>query len=1538
MRKDTFLKGGLTILVIFFALNTTWAQSMTVTQINKGNDYYFEVELKIRPDQKGCDCNATQRVYVASASDDSKQYAEKTRAASTSNWTVRLKFPRTGKDTEDIRVVFAETGFNKHPAFPDFPCQLSCLSIADEYLTVKTQRLRAPKVEWWDNGSGGIGMTWTNESDVPANLIDWVLYKNNNGPKSLGSQTSYSDTPAKGQTHEYRVSIHVPKFANPNETWSETIMFRPPDGIIRGKVATKPGVSGLGTPVQGVEVCAVQTNNIPGRWAPGAQYCTTTDAEGNYTISDIYYGADEGTFRIEARKAGHGFDPAFRTRTLSPQISTENNVNFIDTTSFLVKGQVVQQTGSFTCGLPEVEMLLDGQDLGFRTDNNGNFSILVEQAGTYKIRPRYKDHTFQQTEATVVVTQPINGLSFTSQAVDTISGYVHASCERYIGQAEVRIFSTGSCLDTTIMTDPETGYYQMVLPAREYTVTVKNFSATEASDLNDAEVVGFFQDKNISLLEGDQQVNFTYRRPPIIQLTGLEGAPCTGLDHPVLEQHQVYPLIIEVWEEVGVCPVDTGLLTIVDRICEAEQIITLPISQGRVAYELKAGTPNIIQPYLKNFSVSADVDGRIANLQRDLIVTGVRAREKTFATVSPELPLLILRDPPGDASSSYLQKNTTLETALRFSALTDKVNNPWVEAKLGTTIEVGVGITTEYAFWGMIGASTEIGASTVNNEEYIVSYSVGENFSTSDNEAVTGQQGDVFMGAALNLIYALADEVIYDPDNCRILTDVSLILGNDGFATTYTYTESHIRNSLLPDLSRLRDLNATNNPDTAAYFADQIAVWEQALQRNEELKEKAKFKENRSFSANAPYESTVSSSSTESISIEFNQLISQEVAVELGFEVAGSGVSGGNRYTFRMETGESETQTTTKETTTGFILNDDDEGDFYSVDIKTDPVYNTPVFELVSGRSSCPLEPGTQPRDDLQISAEELVKTDVDPNKSAVFKLLLGNISQSEEARTYLLQFNQASNPDAARIRVGGSEVQGPISYTINPFQQVEVTVEVERGPLAYSYDGLEFTLSSDCDPDVSQSVTISAFFTSDCSPIRINDTDAAWLVNSTDDQTLDVQLTDYDKTKLQRVEIEIAAAGTNNWETLQSVEADQLADDMNAMAVPVDLGHLHEGNYQVRARLLCDQGFVYSEKWNGLVDRSPPMVFGQPEPVDDEYLPGDLISVSFNEPLNCLNLTKDNITVKRLSDDVILDAQFGCSGNQLIILPEGNFAAQVGENYEIRVAKVADQYGNAIEEPVVWKFAIGAGAGNPNPDMDGDGIPDTADNCLLAANALQSDIDGDGIGDSCDEDVDGDGIVNALDNAPIFSNPDQLDSDNNGIGDVAEPDADGDQDGIVNSMDNCINQKNGDQADLDQDGIGDACDEDIDGDGIPNYKDNCQTTPNALQEDEDQDGIGDACKNTVGTQELDYLNDLQIYPNPGDESVFVRMGSDRSRKISLELYDVFGRQRQQQTISVFAGQSSTYSLATWQLPAGMYYLVLKDEQRVRAQQLVIAH
>lgn len=61
----------------------------------------------------------------------------------------------------------------------------------------------------------------------------------------------------------------------------------------------------------------------------------------------------------------------------------------------------------------------------------------------------------------------------------------------------------------------------------------------------------------------------------------------------------------------------------------------------------------------------------------------------------------------------------------------------------------------------------------------------------------------------------------------------------------------------------------------------------------------------------------------------------------------------------------------------------------------------------------------------------------------------------------------------------------------------------------------------------------------------------------------------------------------------------------------------------------------------------------------------------------------------------------------------------------------------------VLWG---GSAFGGEASDIDGDGIPDTQDNCLIAANARQTDTDSDFCGNACDCDYNQDGICGIAD------------------------------------------------------------------------------------------------------------------------------------------------------------------------------------------------
>jgi hypothetical protein len=193
--------------------------------------------------------------------------------------------------------------------------------------------------------------------------------------------------------------------------------------------------------------------------------------------------------------------------------------------------------------------------------------------------------------------------------------------------------------------------------------------------------------------------------------------------------------------------------------------------------------------------------------------------------------------------------------------------------------------------------------------------------------------------------------------------------------------------------------------------------------------------------------------------------------------------------------------------------------------------------------------------------------------------------------------------------------------------------------------------------------------------------------------------------------------------------------------------------------------------------------------------------------------------------------------------------------------------------------------------DSDNDFIPDTSDNCPMAANPTQRDNDGDGEGDMCDADDDNDGVLDHRDNCQWIENPDQAnadEADGDRYGDACE---DTDYDNVIDYEDNCQIDPNPDQLDTDGDGQGDVCDMDddgdglfddldpcpllwqdiynrdvdTDGDGVGNSCDNCQHIPNPDQINTDGIGRGDACDYDDDEDGIeDIYDNCPLVPNPG--------------------------------------------------------------------------
>ncbi|MBB4080305.1 hypothetical protein GGR28_002935 [Lewinella aquimaris] len=1161
-----------------------------------------------------------------------------------------------------------------------------------------------------------------------------------------------------------------------------------PNGVIKGYVR-----SSLGTGVPGVTVKVDVDGALtpsgatlpPGCPGPTA-YCATTDITGYYEVRDIYY-HEEASFTITPEKLAttpHRFAPATSRRTLDVTANIAPGVDFNDLSVFTIQGRVHYPivTAGDTCGISDVKILVDDNDVGIRTNGNGYWSHVLQDIDDYSFTPEFSHHTFIATDgrfdpSQVQVSDHVSDLNFTDTTTDSLRIVVQGGCGVSLGDSiEVEIRTSNNCYQETVVLDESGVGVISDLPAREYQVKVADIFGVVAGfqkfDILDqigveritvdltvrdtADVITVYDSMiitpqvttlapNNTIIEVtpadtifagtldtvrrsvDPEARFIYRSPLIISTdfaqAGATIVNCTNTgDVIVMEQGLSYTIQIDVAETLGSdCPINTGSLKIYDFISDRGAKPTiLPIRNGIVNYTINAGAPNLAtsadHSYEKLLFIIPEVDQLSPEpVSYWAVVEGVKTPKGSLISRTPEIPMLILHDPPGDNSYSYVEAGTSFTNFTRTEMLTGSDEGFYTNTVVGTAAKI---FMVEFAAGVQLQLDIQTGRDEFNRTGTEATVTFLDRFSTSDLDNLTGGDGDVYIGAAYNQEYSIAQELKFK--NCAgQITDVPAI-NVESFATTFVYTELHIKNVLLPTLGRLRagiinnripsDMTEDEKIEANLLLADSLS-WENILAKNDTARTEGVFVENVTFSAGASVSREKTESNSASTSYEYNAFMNTDFAVGIKGQFKGLGLwietETGGFGSFRSYTSVDEGASNDTTRTVGYVFDDGDIGDFFSVDILTDESYDVPAFRLRAGTSSCPQEVNTQARDRPKIGITPPKKiSGIPADGTATFVCSVTNNSESGETREYHVRTVSTTNPDGAQLILGGQRINnGPATFFLPAGETIELTLAVKRGPLASNYQDIGVMVYPPCEYELWQdngslvnadtAYITQLNFATECSDVTLREPFNGWIINRNSGDSLSTTFSGYDRNNdsLENLVIELKPEGKGYREIYVVPAADLTSANYS---FDLNLRKFPDGAYTLRAVASCGRnGVTYSSEKHGIIDRRSLAPFGYPSPSDGFLRPGQDISVSFDKTINCTFPTGDyqpEYSLTRSDTDTEIAVTLECSGQTIILRPDTPLTDMpdlAGVEVTARLNKLRDPSGNEQKYATVWSFRV---------------------------------------------------------------------------------------------------------------------------------------------------------------------------------------------------------------------------------------------------------
>ena len=450
---------------------------------------------------------------------------------------------------------------------------------------------------------------------------------------------------------------------------------------------------------------------------------------------------------------------------------------------------------------------------------------------------------------------------------------------------------------------------------------------------------------------------------------------------------------------------------------------------------------------------------------------------------APQLPLYILRDPPGDLSYSQLSTSESTCVGNSVSVTTDQSESTWLKAKVGVEYSISfffLSVNVESFYEA--GENSTVGRTETGDREYLTCIETTSEYTT----AQTGPPDDQFIGSAIRYAYGMATTI--DRPSCGTIQKYAgFAMEPVGLLSTYSYSESYIRGRVLDSLQAVI---AGGVPSTLEHkkAVSQLDVWYRTLAMNDAIKNSSPFLINRNFNGNGNTQNySITQTTQTSNSIDYSVYLENGLTEEFGVYVGGSGVGGGGELRMRKEYGRGQSSSNEHTNTMAYELGDEESSDNFSVDVRGDRVFGTYAFSLDSSQSatSCPYEGGYQIQQP-QLSVGSMDQTHMDLEEQtiggfATYPIIVCN--NSSFAATYYLKFESQTNGNSAILNAYGTQLTGAdnqsgIQLNLDPFECDTAQLLLNQlNPAILDYENINVYLYSDCEPLLRSTITISAYF-----------------------------------------------------------------------------------------------------------------------------------------------------------------------------------------------------------------------------------------------------------------------------------------------------------------------------------------------------------------------------------------------------------------------------------------------------------------------------